>query len=381
MPRHLLSRFGRMLRLTKGFTLIELLVVIAIIGVLVGLLLPAVQKVREAANRMSCQNNLKQIALACHNYESTFGKYPYARAVSWNGDAFNWYHCILPYVEAQNVFNGFVYPATIDPKNIVAPGDPHAEGQEGWYGDDPALNGSQPQARRVSMYPGRHIALKTFACPSDGPPVTNEASSTEWARSRGNYRGCVGNGNMAGKLFNDGINPVNVGGVPVGQGYFNITQDDWSSLASSRAMAPSIQNTVAKISDGTSNTLMIGEGIRAQLDSGWGGVMGEQTQFRMGANAFSTYTTPNSTVADVTAGEPCPSNNGIGGQGDAQYRAPCVVGPNEHASFAAARSKHSGGVNAAMGDGSVKFFSNSINVQTWQSLGTRGSGEVPATNF
>src|SRR5207237_2035108 len=122
--------------------------------------LPAVQKVREAANRMSCQNNLKQIALASHNYENAYGTYPYARRVSWNGDAYTWYHCLLPYVEAQNVANGF---------NIVNPNtngltDPHEEGQEGWYGDDipPVIgvkDGATTAARRRAMCTGRRAAV------------------------------------------------------------------------------------------------------------------------------------------------------------------------------------------------------------------------------
>src|SRR5437868_12959436 len=138
----------------SGFTLIELLVVISIIAILIGLLLPAVQKVREAAARTKCQNNLKQLALACHNYHDLKGQLPYGRKYDiW--DTYTWTELVLPYVEQGAVFGGYwTLPQTGYVTNYPGPNGP--------IGDDVQLRNS-----RTSIIP-------VYYCPSDNAPVGNE---------------------------------------------------------------------------------------------------------------------------------------------------------------------------------------------------------------
>jgi prepilin-type N-terminal cleavage/methylation domain-containing protein/prepilin-type processing-associated H-X9-DG protein len=347
------------LRRVRAFTLIELLVVIAIIAVLIGLLLPAVQKVREAANRMSCQNNLRQIAIATHNYHDQFQKFPYARKFDVD-HTYTWYHLILPNMEQDNLAKNYITlnSTWTDFLNGTLP-----QGTSPLY---PVGVGTQAR----ELLAARQTVIKTFFCPSDTGTVVGERSSQDWARSRGNYRGCVGPGNIYGDPID--TNPNSPKGPGVFVAALNANQDMTLPYT-----APA-QSRMADMTDGTSNTLMFSEGLNATI-SAFKGVnqqntaMGEIQLGNMGGSLFSCYDTPNSKNTDLTAnGQACPQT-----LGDTQYKAPCLIGPtvSPPIAHAAARSRHNGGVNVALGDASVRFISDTILLWPWRALSTRAGGE------
>lgn len=334
-----------------GFTLVELLVVIAIIGVLVALLLPAVQAAREAARRSKCQNNLKQLAIACHNHEDTFKKFPYATKADVL-DAYNWMHLLLPYVEQKAVYDLY-----------ADLGLPISQ-----TGDWPESQGFETAAPYVQA---RTTILQVHLCPSDRSHVMNEAQVPYYTRARGNYRGCAGNGDLYGNIP-DGAPSGYVSSV----GVFSVMRGQVFGTA----VAPK-QSNFANMIDGSSNTVMFAEALKAATDN-WS-TIGDITLGNMGGSMCSTFLTPNSTAADRVWG-PCPQPQGDGG-----YRWPCTTlgGPlrppgnhnnNQQTAHAAARSLHPGGVNISLGDGSVRFVSQTIDINTWRALGTaRGSETLP----
>ncbi|MDZ7616154.1 MAG: DUF1559 domain-containing protein [Patescibacteria group bacterium] len=322
-PKHLNS--------PSGFTLVELLVVIAIIGILIALLLPAVQSAREAARRMQCANNLKQIGLATHVYLNAAKRLP---AGGRNPHGETWYHGILPYMEQTALYGLW------DPKLFYHHG-----------------NNLQIAETIVS----------TVICPSDPSDAADSTGSGTW---RGNYACCAGAIGVQGTGSWDlnvlasrplDSNTIENGGQP----FIIATWDkQYNDPPKFRYVA------LSEVTDGTSNTLAFSECRKGGRD----GAVHEYRDLRGSVfhAAFCWFTTwlpPNARDPDITpdsyrccvsmAGAPCVSATVAGGP-----------------SAMAARSAHPGGVNVCLLDGSGRFVSDNIAWTIWRGLGTTRGGEV-----
>jgi prepilin-type N-terminal cleavage/methylation domain-containing protein/prepilin-type processing-associated H-X9-DG protein len=321
----------------RAFTLIELLVVIAIIAVLIGLLLPAVQKVREAANRAQCQNNLKQWALAMHNYIDVNHQLP---AGATDGDGSNakhtvrqtWVRALWPYVEESN---------------LTSHDDPSKPFYEAPCTITYSLNGLT----------GVYVPL--YYCPSDvvGADL-DQATTTEggYDRRRGNY--VVNWGPVKYPLDPDSAKGADVAGW--------ITSPNAPFAHKNNNRSKPLLVKLSSITDGTSNTLLMSEAIKAtsHLDNDWRG----DIQNDDGVFKFMTILTPNSSAPDYVDWA-IPNSDPL---------MPVVANAPQ---YSAARSRHPGGVNASMCDGSIRFVSNDINVGTWAALGTMNGGEATSNEF
>jgi prepilin-type N-terminal cleavage/methylation domain-containing protein/prepilin-type processing-associated H-X9-DG protein len=321
-------------RRSRGFTLIELLVVIAIIAVLIALLLPAVQSAREAARRIQCVNNLKQLGLGMQNHHDARGTLPWG---GMSSPAQTWTFLVLPYLEQVPMYN--------------------------------AANMTQPSYAYSNMTVIQ-TPISVFNCPSDplaGEPWISHKTASYPNRVKGNYVVNWGNSDFEQDMTTtDTFAPAILG--PFGtvtsiRGPFRVNN-----------MTNAIQPfSFRDITDGLSNTMLASE-LRLVADSNGysdarGDIWSEGTKC---GYSYSAATSPNSAIPDQldgTSGCPNPASN-----------PPCYPATGAQREFNAARSYHSGGVNVLFCDGSVRFIKDSINLLTWRALSTKDGGEIVSSD-
>ncbi len=324
-------------RRRPAFTLIELLVVIAIIAILIALLVPAVQKVREAAARSQCSNNLKQWALAMQGYHDTYKMLPPISISTPNRQS--WMPYVWPYIEQTVLQNAYNWNTD-------------------WFDTAAGSN--------MSLY---RIRVAMYNCPSDRTNAMYTEQGVTFDRIRGNYIVCHGT-----RPF--GSTPAVVG---PGRGVFGLAKAD--TVAWSNVFEP-YQAKLVTVTDGTSNTLLMSEYLVAKADNNqtpsglsWpngdfrGDIAHDVTFSGSGhhiPSAFMTINGPNSSVPDNTHCGTTPNIDPL---------MPCSNGNNAARQFAA-RSRHPGGVNAAFADGTVRFVENGIALANWQALGTMDNADV-----
>ena len=303
--------------------MVELLVVIAIIGILVALLLPAVQAAREAARRMQCRNNLKQLGLACHNYHDTYKVFPISISiwanecggVSPKRNGYGWIVRVLPYAEQQNLHDQF------------------AQFYNGDYSSNTGIKDPDPIARAALA-----TQLGLITCPSDtshkesyagiGPIRKNQRQLENIEVAVTNYKGCIGDSQMGGS-----------GSIGVGSPDRHNTTGNLGMFYRCNFVEPI---SVALIRDGTSNTFMIGEDVpSANNHSAAFYSNGDYASTHMPLNYF-----------------PDPPN------------------PTYWPNTISFRSNHPGGAHFAMADGSAHFIQEQIDHDIYRALSTKNEGET-----
>ena len=311
--------------LRRGFTLVELLVVIAIIGVLVALLLPAVQAAREAARRTQCSNNLKQIGLALHNFHDTYGKLPVGTHDDDNR-SYSWRTWILPFVEQTNLYNNLVGDGMWVPPNMG--GGPNGVNVDSVAKSE--VTGATPDIIKVK--------LGFYTCPSD---VLPEKDNDGFFKT--NYVGSMGPtvGTITTCASADAKGEFQQGVLL----FSNQNTDTWVVK-------------LAGMTDGTSNTIMAGE-------------ISETANIHKGTPSEGRY--PIWPGGNNNGG--CNGSAGAAGTLrfiDTAYFINRKTGNESNSSFG---SKHPGGAQFVLGDASVRFLTESIATNIWRAAGTRDGGE------
>ncbi|MHB8902422.1 MAG: DUF1559 family PulG-like putative transporter [Thermoguttaceae bacterium] len=307
----------------RGFTLVELLVVIAIIGILIALLLPAVQAAREAARRSQCSNNLKQLGLAIHNYHDTFKVFPPGviaarlNAGTTFPSAMSWMPTLLPFMEQGALYDQLA-PYMVTRSSSAFPSDLM----------NTVISGltcpSDPNKGKVTTIHGV----------TDPPPDKNDGFC-------GNYLLCNGSEQVTEATTG---NSFRMNGM-----FFYLSNIN-----------------MARVTDGTSNTVMSGEVLvvpeSTTAHRDWRGRYYRADHL---SSIFSTYLPPNTTSADLC--RTCEAGN--------PPYAPCTASTPTQAIYA--RSRHPGGAQIGLGDGSVRFATSTVDTQVWRDAGTRDGRETP----
>jgi prepilin-type N-terminal cleavage/methylation domain-containing protein len=341
----------------RGFTLVELLVVIAIIGVLVGLLLPAVQAAREAARRMSCANNIRQIAMACINHESARKQLPGSVGrdiitdpqpnAPWSPGHVSWMTNVLPYIEQDSLFRNIDMTRDVsnDPRNVGGPTLPTVNSNP-WIAQ-----------QRISLY----------RCPSDTTPTVlpmrAQRSSGGQQYAVTSYKGVAGSNWAWGNFFttndsNFASDPYfknNGNGIGNGNGIFfaGCVGPGPAGLPANNNLGVPCNTLIAAVKDGLSNTLMIGESVGSFTDHNW----------------WFWYNGSVATVAiPLNANPVCTQDTNIPLR--KRYET-CFQDWQNNYGFT---SDHSVGANFAGADGSVRFISNTVDLNTYRALGGMAEG-------
>jgi len=312
-----MKRFNR-----NGFTLVELLVVIAIIGILIALLLPAVQAAREAARRSQCSNNLKQLGLALHNYHDVNGILPPPLGNSYGvwsgaGNHGNWMCRLLPFIEEQSLYKR-LDPGDVE-LSVLADGTPV-----------------------------REVIIPKIICPSDNHPgfFTNSQNYGTQKRAVSNYSASMGSQNNS---------PCGTHNNYFGHGP-DVRNDDATRSASRLSGVIghwTLSVAFAQITDGLSNTIALGE-VRPQCENhvrnGW-----------LSTNAL--YTGTGTAINFPTC------------ENEQPYGSPCNLYANAWGASQGFKSRHPGGCQFVLCDGSTRFMSETIDMVTYQQLGDRWDGQ------